>query len=474
MSEKESAMKRDCWNALLITMLILGLGIGLSGCSDDDPAQPEPEDTAAALGGDLTVYDGTSQAYGYPAANVVDLDLHLDGDLVYETGRQSDPNMIFGGLGPTYNNFSCNHCHMNNGRTMPTLWSHGGTGPGYSVFLAIVGTPEGDPLPGYGGILHDQAIFGYQPEARVSVQYDISTHSFADGETYELATPSYTITDWHTGSAPDYEMSMLIPLRHIGLGLMMAVEEQTILDLAAAQESDPDISGRPNYVTNRHGETVVGRIDHKAQSADLTVEVSFMSDTGTTNSMFPHEPYADQDPNAGDDILVHGPEISDEDMNAVDYYLHTIGIPARRHMDDPQIQRGEQIFEEAKCSVCHTPTMHTTTDMVYTIGGTEVSEVVDQEIHPYTDFLLHDMGEELASGLGAGDASPSEWRTAPLWGVGLQEVVDGHSYFLHDGRARNFMEAVMWHYGEGEFSRQYMLNASKEDRDALIAFLKSL
>ncbi len=467
-------MKR--WNLNCAAVVLVGLVGGiLGGCSNDsDPTTPPADNSAASLGGDLTVFNGTSQAYGFPAANVADLDLHLQGDLIYETGRQSDSGEHYGGLGPTYNNFSCSHCHMNNGRTEPTLWTHGGSGPGYSVFLAEISAPGGGPVPGYGGVIHDQAIFGYEPEARVHVDYTIETHQFDDGETYELAVPQYTFQDWYTGSEPDMLVSVRIPLRHIGLGLMMAVPEETILALELAQENDPDISGRANYVLNRDGERVVGRIDHKAQSADLTVEVSWQSDMGVTNEMFQEEPYGDQDPEAPSEILVHGAEISNEDMNAVDYYLHTIGIPARRDMDDSIVQRGEELFLAAKCAVCHTQSMRTTTDMVYTIGGSEVPEVVDQKIYPYTDFLLHDMGPELADGRPDAEATGSEWRTAPLWGVGLQGIVDGHTYFMHDGRARSLMEAVMWHFGEGEFSRSFVSGLSSVDRQALVRFLESL
>jgi CxxC motif-containing protein (DUF1111 family) len=460
----------------LFVLALVGGVVGLTiGCDDDSPTKPDGVDPAARLGGDLTVFNATSQAYKLPAPNVQDLAYHLEGDLHYETGRQSDPDDHFGGLGPTYNNFSCNHCHLMNGRAEPTLWTHGGSGPGFSVFLAEIATPAGGPVPGYGGIIHDQAIFGYEPEARVHAAYTFDTHQFADGETYELATPIYSFTDWHTGSQPDMVMSVRQPLRHIGLGLMMALDRQTILDLAADQASSTDgISGRPNYTTDRQGNSVVGITGQKCQFNDLLVEVSFMSDMGVTNRMFPDEPYADQNPDAPDEILNHGPEVSDLDMDAVDYYLHTIGVPARRDMDDPVVKRGEQIFYDAKCNVCHTPTMRTGTEMVYTIGGTRVPEVVDQEIHPYTDFLLHDMGPELADDKPEGVATGSEWRTSPLWGVGLQNKVDGHSKFLHDGRARNLMEAIMWHYGEGEVSRQHVLNLSKEDREALLRFVESL
>jgi CxxC motif-containing protein (DUF1111 family) len=447
-----------------------------TGCNDETINKPDDNNPKILSAGDMTVFLESSLAFKEPAPNISNLNLHLDGDQIYETGRVSYGS-LYPGLGPVYNNFSCNGCHQSNGRTTPTLWTSGGSGPGYSVFLMFLNKANGEPIPGYGGVLHDQNIFGATPEGRVSVTYTYEQGTFADGDTYELAKPVYSVTDWITGSEPsDMLTSFRIPLRHIGLGLMLAVPDATIIDIASKQvsESGGFITGKPNYVTDRNGMLRIGHIDHKAESIDLTVEISFNSDIGATNNMFPVETYADQNPNVPDSILHHSADISDEDMNAVDYYLHTLGVPARRNVNDLTVLKGEQLFKSAGCVTCHRTDIRTTTEMVKTIGGTNVPEVVNQLIHPYTDFLLHDMGPDLADGRPVGNASGSEWRTTPLWGIGLQYLVNGHSYFMHDGRARDFTEAIMWHGGESSASREYFRNLSRDERNAVIKFLQSL
>ena len=161
-------------------------------------------------------------------------------------------------------------------------------------------------------------------------------------------------------------------------------------------------------------------------------------------------------------------------MENVDFYLHTLGVPARRNVDDPIVQQGEQAFYRARCDLCHVPTLHTRANAPALIGGTRLPWLASETIHPYSDFLLHDMGPDLDSHYVSGLAQGCEWRTTPLWGIGLQQKVNQHTYFLHDGRARNLKEAIMWHGGEGAVSRELFARMSREDRDALIKFLESL
>lgn len=465
--------KSNCVYKVTLILLL----IGINACNSEETInKPDTVNTKERSAGDMTVFLESSLAYKEPAPNINNLNLHFDGDQIYETGRISYGS-LYPGLGPVYNNFSCSGCHQSNGRSKPTLWSHGGSGPGYSVFLMFLNTANGEPVPGYGGALQDQSTFGITPEGRIAVSYSYEQGTFSDGDTYELARPVYTVTDWVTGSEPqDILTSFRIPLRHIGLGLLLAVPDAVILDFASKQvaESGGFITGKPNYVIDRNGELRVGHINHKAESVDLTVEISFNSDIGATNSMFPIEAFADQNPNVPDSVLNHPVEISDVDMNSVDYYLHTLGVPARRNVNDPIVLRGKELFKSAGCILCHRTDIRTTTEMIKTIGGTNVPEVVNQLIHPYTDFLLHDMGPDLADGRPVGNASGSEWRTTPLWGIGLQNIVNGHTYFLHDGRARNFIEAIMWHGGESSASREYFRKLSRVDRNAIIKFLESL
>ena len=222
---------------------------------------------------------------------------------------------------------------------------------------------------------------------------------------------------------------------------------------------------------------------HRAwHKADLTVELGFSSDMGVTNSRYPEEICEGQrqmDQGSMMGLLYDQLDVSTEDMEDVDFYLHGLGVPARRNVKDPEVLLGEKNFYEAKCHLCHVTTLHTRPRGATLLNGTELPWLGGQTIHPYSDFLIHDMGSEIM-GVGLDDhyvsglAQGNEWRTTPLWGIGLQEKVNSHTYFLHDGRARNFTEAIMWHGGEGEASKNLFAKMSKTDRDALIKFLESL
>lgn len=406
------------------------------------------------------------------------------GDGLYDDVRTSS-NGSGGGLGPVYAGYSCGSCHRNAGRTKPTLWSEGGSGSyGFSSMLVYISRRNGAFFRNYGRVLHDQAIYGVKPEGKLSVKYTYETFSFPDGETYELCKPDYTISEWYADSiAPqDLFCTVRIPLRHVGMGQMMALD-QTEIEALAAKSNYPEygISGRCNYISER-GVTRLGVSGNKAQHADLTVELGFSSDMGVTNSRYPEEICEGQsqmDQGSMMGLSYDQLDISTEDMENVDLYLHALGVPARRNINDPQVIKGEQKFYEAKCHLCHVTTLHTKTRGASLLNGTQLPWLGGQTIHPYSDYLLHDMGSEIM-GVGLNDnyvsglARGNEWRTTPLWGIGLQEKVNGHTYYLHDGRARNLVEAIMWHGGEGEASKNLFKKMSKEDRDALISFINSL
>lgn len=336
----------------------------------------------------------------------------------------------------------------------------------------------------YGRVIHDQAIYGVEPEGKVKVDWHYETFSFPDGDTYELARPTYTITDWYKGEiAPeDLFCTVRIPLRHVGMGQMMALDPNEI-EALAKKSNYPEygISGRCNYIVER-GVRQLGLSGNKAQHADLTVELGFSSDMGVTNSRYPEEICEGQlQINQGSmmGLLYDKLDISTEDMEDVDLYMQSLGVPARRDVNDPEVKLGEQKFFEAKCHLCHVTTLHTRPGGSTLLNGTRLPWLGSQTIHPYSDFLIHDMGSEIM-GVGLNDnyvsglAMGNEWRTTPLWGIGLQERVNGHTYFLHDGRARNFTEAIMWHGGEGEASRQIFSRMSRTERKALVRFLESL
>ena len=407
-----------------------------------------------------------------------------NGDNLYDNPLGSAQSQ--GGLGPVYAGYSCGSCHRNAGRTEPTLWTNGGSGNyGFSSMLIYITRKNGAFFQDYGRVVHDQSIIGVEPEGKLKVTYDYEQFSFPDGETYELAKPNYSITEWYADSiAPDdLFCTVRIPLRHVGMGQMMAIDRNEIEQLAR-KSNYPEwgISGKANYIKER-GVTQLGLSGNKAQHADLTVELGFSSDMGATNSRFPEEICEGQEQMAqatsAMGITYKQLDVSSDQMEDVDLYMQSLGVPARRNVNDPTVKRGEEMFYKAGCHLCHVTTLHTQPQGSVLLNGTRLPWLGGQTIHPYSDYLLHDMGSEIM-GVGLNDnyvsglARGNEWRTTPLWGIGLQQIVNGHTYFLHDGRARNFVEAIMWHGGEGEASKNVFKNMEKSDRDALVAFLKSL
>lgn len=435
-----------------------------------------------------TIFNSSKYSYDQESSWVTGdlLTRFNNGDLHYDDRRIPEMNeWDMGGLGPVYCGFSCGSCHNNAGATVTTLWTEGGSGSsGFSSCLIYITRKDGGFFRNYGRVLHDQStIYSINdgaliaPEGKVHVTYTYKTYEFPDGEQYELATPHYTITDWYADSiAPeDLVITVRVPLRHVGMGQMMALD-QLQLQRLAEQSNYPEygISGRLNYITER-GTYGIGVSGRKAQHQDLTIELGFSSDMGVTNDRYPEEisegqeQYYQEFPTGA-----HGMQISTADMEDVDLYMHALGVPARRRVFDETVKRGEELFKAAHCDLCHTPTLHTRTSRVALINGTDLPWLSGQIIHPYSDYLLHDMGQELNDSYASGLAAGYEWRTTPLWGIGLQETVNGHTYFLHDGRARSFVEAIMWHYGEGAVSREIFARMPKEDRDALVMFLRSL
>lgn len=477
-------------NRLFIIKSISALVVALAvmSCDDEglDVLDIEVPEGYALSAGTSTIFMNSSKAYDSEAEWVTGAlaSRFTRGDRLYDDMRTSS-NDYGGGLGPVYAGYSCGSCHGNAGRTKPALWSDGGSGPyGFSAMLVYVTRKNGAFFKDYGRVIHDQAIYGVSAEGKLKVEWRYESGSFPDGETYELACPSYTITDWYADEIDpdDLFCTVRIPLRHVGMGQIMSLDPVEI-EALASRSNYPEygISGRCNYVTER-GVLSLGVSGNKAQHADLTVELGFSSDMGVTNSRYPEEICEGQiQINQGSmmGLLYDKLDVSTEDMENVDLYMQSLGVPARRNVNDPEVKMGERMFYEAKCHLCHVTTLHTRPRGSVLLNGTQLPWLGNQTIHPYSDFLLHDMGSEIM-GVGLNDnyvsglARGNEWRTTPLWGIGLQEKVNGHTCFLHDGRARNFVEAIMWHGGEGEASRNLFKAMTKERRVALVKFLESL
>lgn len=301
-----------------------------------------------------------------------------NGDRLYDDVRTSS-NGTGGGLGPVYAGYSCGSCHRNAGRTKPTLWSEGGSGSyGFSSMLVYIAKRNGAQFKNYGRVLHDQAIYGVKPEGKLSVQYTYETFSFPDGETYELCKPEYSISEWYADSiAPkDLFCTVRIPLRHVGMGQMMALDP-TEIEALAAKSNYPEygISGRCNYISER-GVMRLGLSGNKAQHADLTIELGFSSDMGVTNSRYPEEICEGQiqmDQGSMMGLSYDQLDVSTEEMENVDLYLHALGVPARRNVNDSQVIKGEQKFYEAKCHLCHVTTLHTKTRGAALLNGITIT-----------------------------------------------------------------------------------------------------
>lgn len=423
-------------NRLFIIKSISALVVALAvmSCDDEglDVLDIEVPEGYALSAGTSTIFMNSSKAYDSEAEWVTGAlaSRFTRGDRLYDDMRTSS-NDYGGGLGPVYAGYSCGSCHGNAGRTKPALWSDGGSGPyGFSAMLVYVTRKNGAFFKDYGRVIHDQAIYGVSAEGKLKVEWRYESGSFPDGETYELACPSYTITDWYADEIDpdDLFCTVRIPLRHVGMGQIMSLDPVEI-EALASRSNYPEygISGRCNYVTER-GVLSLGVSGNKAQHADLTVELGFSSDMGVTNSRYPEEICEGQiQINQGSmmGLLYDKLDVSTEDMENVDLYMQSLGVPARRNVNDPEVKMGERMFYEAKCHLCHVTTLHTRPRGSVLLNGTQLPWLGNQTIHPYSDFLLHDMGSEIM-GVGLNDnyvsglARGNEWRTTPLWGIGLQ------------------------------------------------------
>jgi len=445
----------------------------------------------ALLGGRHTVFDESSDAFthsisGYDESQTA---LFEQGDELFDRVYTAES-----GLGPLFNAVSCGSCHQQDGRGRPPA-GFGETQTGLLIRFALKARngnqghshgnqhnqqqgnnqnkPVSEPDATYGGQLQDLALPGVPVEGNIHITYEEIHGAYADGTPYTLVMPHYEVVNLGYGGLDrDITFSPRVANQMTGLGLLEAISESTLFSFADPEDANQDgISGRPNmvldYVTNS---LAIGRFGWKSNQPNLLQQAAgaFNGDMGIMSSLFPNENCTTLQANcltAPDGVS--SIEISDEELQAVALYSRSLAVPSRRNTDDPTTQRGETLFAEARCSACHIPSV----DMG---GHPTIPQIMPDTIHPYTDLLLHDMGPGLADGQDNFLATGSEWRTAPLWGIGLFETVNHHTNYLHDGRARNLEEAILWHDGEASASRTSFLMMSAADREALLAFLRSL
>lgn len=460
--------------ALLVA--VTSAACGSSGGGVTVSSAPEADDPNS--GGSGTNFDTTRDAFNKPLANLTGSrrDDFFLGNAIFNRGWVTAPASVsdFDGLGPLFNASNCSACHFKDGRGRPPeepdeeLIS-------MLVRLSVPGVGEHGgvvPDPVYGDQLQEQAILGVPREGRTRVTYAERTGTYADGEAFTLRVPTYAIEELGYGPLAD---GVLLSPRTApalaGMGLLEAIPEATIVGLADPDDADHDgISGRPNHVWDATKQaTVLGRFGWKANQPSIKQQDSgaFLGDMGITSGLFGGENCGPTQTACASAQTGPTPQLRAELSQQVDFYVATLGVPGRRDLDRPEVKRGRELFRTTGCASCHTPTL-------VTGDSAELPETAHQTIHPYTDLLLHDMGPELADQRPDFEASGTEWRTPPLWGIGLVENVNRHSYFMHDGRARGFAEAILWHGGEGASSAAAFMNLPKPDREALVAFLRSL
>jgi CxxC motif-containing protein (DUF1111 family) len=459
--------------------------------SDYASAQP-----FEAMSGGAATFTGTadSNAFSHFSQNL-GFDQQADfniGDSLFTKLWVSSPSstQASDGLGPLFNARSCQSCHVRDGRGHPPV---DGEDSAISMFLRLSVPPRTPeefaalesrqmlhiPEPTYGGQFQDLAVPGLQAEGRMVIAYTEEEIVLGDGEVVNLRRPTYSVADLGYGPMdPDVMLSPRIAPPMGGLGLIEAIHPGDILANADPDDEDGDgISGRPSWVMNNAtGELALGLFGWKASNPTVRQQSAgaFVGDIGISTPDTP-DAYGDCTVNQTDCLAMTSgvqarlgdTEAPDPILDLVTFYAANLAVPMRRDVEDRQVLRGKELFADLGCASCHQPSYVTRRD-----ASIEAHQF--QLIWPYSDFLLHDMGEGLADNRPVGDASGREWKTPALWGIGLTETVNGHTQFLHDGRARSLLEAVLWHGGEAQNARDAVAALASDDRDALIAFLESL
>lgn len=374
------------------------------------------------------------------------------------------------GLGPLYNRPACTSCHPVNSRGLAPESEQ--RMRAMLVRLSIPGeNAHGGPLPhpAYGDQLNEEGIPGVAGEGRSTLVWHEEAFQFPDGEQVALRRPEIKLQDMAYGSAEGILTSARVGPAVFGLGLLDAVSDQYLQDLAA-QSASQGGAGRVNQVWSSKAQAPkVGRFGFKANTATLREQIAaaFIGDMGITSSLHSERPCTSVQTACQQAVSGGEPELSDQQLDDLSFYLAHLAVPERRNPEHPQVQQGEQLFNVLGCASCHRPQLHTGAQAPY-------PRLRNLAVPAYTDLLLHDMGEGLSDGRPDYQASAQQWRTAPLWGLGLAAQINATEQYLHDGRARSLTEAILWHGGEAQSAREAFVQLPPEHREALLAFLRSL
>lgn len=456
--------------------------------------QRKRESNPEKVGGDTTVFADGRMAFSFPAANLSEPERtrFVIGNSFFRRNWVEAPSSTRArdGLGPLFIARSCGGCHIQDGRgPVPGKKADGSTEEAVALLfrLSVPGKgPHGgpNPEPNYGEQFGNEGVKGVPAEGHIEITTTPVSGQFADGTAWQLQAPSYRFTELGYGPmAEDVMVSPRLAPQVIGMGLLEAIPEAEILRNAAEQKARGGaVQGQPNYVWDNFAQKkVIGRFGWKANVGTVAHQTgaAFVNDIGITSPAFPDEACM-----PGQKACIDAPSGGNEPgkseagrkvFDSVVFYQATLAPPARRGMKDPQVQHGEKLFHEAGCQQCHRPSYTTTRSPLADAFPQYSSPALEnQEIWPYTDLLLHDMGEALADGRPDFEANGRQWRTPPLWGIGMIRQVNGHTRLLHDGRADGVLEAVLWHGGEAAEQRARVIAMSAEDREALVSFVESL
>ena len=458
--------------------------------------------------GQGTVFATGQNAFSFPLANLNDAERtrFVIGNSFFKRNWVEAPASTTArdGLGPHFLARSCGACHDMDGRAAPPDWKKS-LGPqpdqrtvGLLMRLSVPGPIAPHlgvrPEPTYGDQFNEAAVQGVRPEGRVQIRQRPLRGRFADGTRYTLQRPQYRLTQLGYGPlAPNTLIGPRIAPQIIGMGLIEAIAESDIMANAETQVRQPGpIKGQPNRVWDAFAQKeLIGRFGWKANAGSVAHQTAaaFHGDIGITSSAFWREactptqtdclaaPHGGGKRNGSDGVIAAAsasattPEIDDDTLDNVVFYTSTLAPPARRNPNHPEILRGQALFQQAQCVVCHRPSYMTNAPLFPSLS---TPHVAGQRIWPYSDFLLHDMGPDLADHRPDYQASGSQWKTPPLWGIGLIRDVNGHQRLLHDGRADGVLEAVLWHGGEAQAARDAVLRMNRAERQALVRFVESL
>ncbi len=458
--------------SLVVLALILG------ACDVDKQQFPEVDEAVLvteALSGGATTFTKLNpnvslaqHAYSQPATNLGTQERasFTLGNSFFTSPWVSAPSSVStrDGLGPLFNAAACQDCHIRDGRGRPP------DGNSAISSLLRIALDSGRPDPVYGNQIQDLALPGARAEAVLGIDWEYSERRLAGGEIVSLRKPVPALTNLGYGSLQATHTSLRIAPPLIGMGLLELIDENDLRAVADEFDADGDsISGRIHWLSGVEGRQV-GRFGWKASQPSVRQQslAAFANDMGISSAHFPDEICTPEQSVCREFPVGGRPELEPAIEEAVVFYVRHLAVPARRAVAAPEVVAGKVLFFELGCAACHRPQWTTVT-------SPDSPALSKQVIWPYTDLLLHDMGDGLADGVIEGDAAGAEWRTPPLWGIHLAKVVGGQGIgYLHDGRARNFKEAILWHGGEAAASSEAFAMLPKGQRENLLSFLKSL